>query len=128
MSNQREIERIKRLLERQLRARSPKKAARAQPPGEKKKFEKKKLSLVEILQDIPVTWWGMILGGVLGFLIALVLAQVLKVRPIPQIDAFWTEYLWYTLIFFGIAIGRMLGAALDWQAEDHARLVVRGPK
>jgi hypothetical protein len=58
----------------------------------------------------------------------MVLDRVLKIRPLPQIDAFWVEYIWYTLVLFGVAIGRLVGAALDWQAEDHDKMVVRGRK
>ena len=128
MSNKDEIERIRRLTERQLRARDPRNKQRKHDRLVSKKFQKKNDTLLDVLQEIPVTWWGMILGGLLGFMIALVLDKVLKVRPIPQLDAFWVEYIWYMLIFFGIAIGRLLGSVLDWQDEDHDKMVVRGRK
>lgn len=128
MSNQNDIERIRRLRERQLQARDPKKKQREHERRVSHKFEQKNDTLFEMLRQIPITWWGTILGGMLGFVIALVFDQVLKIRPIPQIDAFWTEYLWYMLVFVGIAVGRLLGAVLDWQGEDHDKLVVRGRK
>ena len=126
MSNKDEMERIRRRHEQQLRARDPRKKQREHDRLVSKKFQKKNDTLGDVLQGIPVTWWGMILGGLLGFMAALVLGQVLKIRPIPQIDAFWAEYIWYTLIFFGVALGRLLGAALDWEKEDHDKMVIRG--
>jgi hypothetical protein len=128
MSNKDEIDRIRRRRDRQLRARDPKKKQREHERRVSKKFKKKKVTVLDVLRDIPGKWWGLIIGGILGFTVALILDQVLKIKPIPQIDAFWVEYIWYTLILFGVAVGWVIGVVLDWQEEDHDKMVVRGRK
>ena len=120
-----EVERIRRIRERQLRARDPLKGQRKRDRITRSKFKKKNDTLGDMLREIPAKWWGMIIGGLVGFVIAFVLERILNVKLL-KIEAFWVEYLWYTLIFFGIAIGRGLAAAMDWAAEDHDKLVTRG--
>ncbi|MBN1936207.1 MAG: hypothetical protein JW934_16180 [Anaerolineae bacterium] len=124
MSNKDELERLRRLRERQIASRNPHKKLLKHDEKVRGKFAKKSESWKEILAVIPTTWWGMIIGGIVGFILALVFHLVLKVKPL-KLEAFWVEYLWYTLILLGVAIGRMLGAALDWQ-DDHEKTVVRG--
>jgi hypothetical protein len=91
MSNQQdEIERIRRIRERQLRARDPTAAQQKFQRQYAARYQKPKISIGDVLADIPAKWWGMILGGLLGFLIALVLDKVLHVKLV-NIDAFWVE-------------------------------------
>lgn len=124
MSDRDEIERIRRIRERQLAARDPTAAERRAQKQLASRYAHKKITLLDVVQNIPAKWWGMIIGGLLGFILALVLDQVLHVR-IPNVDAFWVEYMWYTLVFFGVAIGRGLAAAMDWSEDDHRMEVLR---
>lgn len=124
MSNRDELERLRRLRERQIAARNPHKKQLKHDQKVRGKFAKKNESLKDILAVISPTWWGTIIGGIVGFVLATVFHLVLRIKPL-KLDAFWVEYLWYTLVLFGVVIGRILGAALDWQ-DEHEKTVVRG--
>jgi hypothetical protein len=124
MSDRDEIERIQRIRERQLRSRDPTAAQRKVQRQVAARYRPSKVTLRDVMAHIPAKWWGMIVGGLVGFVLALVLDQVLHVRLV-HIDAFWVEYMWYSLVFFGIALGRGLAAAMDWSEDDYDALVGR---
>jgi hypothetical protein len=125
MSSERdEIERIRRIRERQLRARDPLAREREWQQNIARRQQKGKITFWDVLANIPAKWWGMILGALVGFVLALVLDRVLHVRLV-NVDAFWVEYMWYALIFFGIVMGRGLAMAIDWGEEDYDMLVRR---
>lgn len=120
MSNpQDEIERIRRIRERQLALRDPKAKDRAVHQYISSRYTKEKLTLSGVIRDIPGKWIGMFIGGAIGLIIAIALQLLL------QTELTWIKYVGYILVFFGIAIGRGLGASMDWRDEDHDALVNR---
>ena len=125
MSKERdEIERILRIRERQLRARDPLAREKKEQQLAAARYKKQKITVQDVLSNIPAKWWGMIIGGLVGFILALVLDQVLHVKLV-KIDAFWVEYMWYSLVFFGVVMGRGLAMAVDWSEDDYDKLVMR---
>lgn len=118
MSDQNEIERIKRIRERQLRTRDPKaydrKIMKKVSTGHRKKSQ---LTFRDVLKDIPGGWWGMLFGAFFGIVVAVPVSTVMEVS--------WAEYLGIVIVFACIVIGRVLGAVLDWRKEDHSKLVRR---
>lgn len=123
MSDHDEIERIRRIRDRQLAARDPRAEVRRVQKKMASRYTKKRITLLDVLENIPAKWWGMIIGALVGFALALVLDKVLHVR-IPNAEGFWVEYMWYTLVFFGIAMGRGLAMAMDWSDEDYDKMVL----
>jgi len=124
MSDREEIERIRRIRERQLAARDPTSAERRLHQEIAARRKPKKITFWDVMQNIPAKWWGMILGGIVGFILALILDQILQIQ-IPNVKGFWVEYMWYSLVFAGIAVGRGLAMAMDWSEDDY-RIEVKG--
>ncbi len=87
MSDQDKIERDRRIRDQQLRRRDPKARDRRtlQRISASYRRKRKQITLQDVLKDIPGKWWGMILGGIIGTIGALVLGA--------QIEASWEEYL-----------------------------------
>ena len=118
MSNRNDdIERIQRIRDQQIRARDPR--------AHHKKFQQKisarrreeKFSFEDILKNIPAKWWGMIIGGMIGLIAAIVLNKVVET------EASWIDYVWYLVVLACVVLGRGVGAAVDWSEEDHEKLV-----
>ena len=113
-----EIERLKRIRERQLSDRDPRKRD--------KRFQykvsqrpKKNLTVEDIVKDIPSKWWGMIIGGIIGIALAIVLNITLgEIGP-------WIEYVGIIIVLALVVLGRLLGATVSWREEDHEKLVKR---
>ena len=115
-----ELERIKRIREQQLRARDPTKKDRAfQQRVSARQASTGKLTLSSVIRDIPGKWLGTILGTLVGIVAAIL------VHLLVDLEARWVDWLSYFLVFAGIAMGRGLGAAMDWREEDHDALVKR---
>jgi dolichyl-phosphate-mannose--protein O-mannosyl transferase len=70
-----------------------------------------------MLGSIPAKWWGMIIGGMIGLVLAIVLNKAIET------ETSWMEYVGYVIVLFGVAIGRGVSAAVDWSEEDHKKLV-----
>ena len=118
MSNRKdEIERIQRIRDQQIRARDPRAHDRKRQQKVSARRSEKKFSFQDLLRSIPTKWWGMIIGGIIGLVFAIVLNKVVET------EASWMEYVWYVIVLFGVAIGRGVGAAMDWSEEDHKKLV-----
>lgn len=125
MSNQNDdLERIRRIRDRQLTARDPLAAQRKSQRLAATRHKRTKVSFREVMREIPGKWRGMIIGGFAGFLLALALDRVLHLR-LPQIGTFWASYIWYSLVAFGVILGRVLAVAMDWSEEDYDKLVRR---
>ena len=125
MSSQNDdLERIQRIRERQLRARDPLAAQRKSQRLAATRYTRTKVTFREVMREIPGKWRGMIIGGFVGFILALILDRVLHIR-LPKFDAFWASYVWYSLIVFGVIVGRVLAMAMDWSEEDYDKLVQR---
>ena len=113
-----ELERLKRIRERQLSDRDPRKRD--------KRFQykvsqrsKKKLTVKDTLKDIPGKWWGMIIGGIIGIALAIVLNMAFGE------EASWVQYVGIIIVLAFIVLGRLLGATVSWREEDHEKLVKR---
>jgi hypothetical protein len=110
MGDQDEIERIRRIREEQIRARDPRKKEAKLQQKMDTRLTYAEVSWEEILKDIPVKWWGTIIGGVIGLIVGIVLNMA--------IGATWTQYALLVTTLAGVALGRGLGMAMDWSDED----------
>jgi integral membrane sensor domain MASE1 len=118
MSNRNdEIERIQRIRDQQIRARDPRARARKTQQKISARRREDTFSFQDLLRSIPAKWWGMIIGGVIGLVLAIVLSRAVET------EASWVEYVWYVIVLVGIVLGRGVGAAMDWSEEDHEKLV-----
>jgi hypothetical protein len=112
-----EIERIQRLRDQQIKARDPRSRDRKRQQKVSARYREETFSFQDMLGSIPAKWWGMIIGGMIGLVLAIVLNKAIET------EASWMEYVWYVIVLFGVAIGRGVGAAVDWSEEDHKKLV-----
>ena len=112
MTDQKEIERIKRIQEQQLRVRYD--------PNEKKaKFnqisvqrrQNTKVTTHSVLKDIPDKIWWSLIGGLIGLIFTLIILQM------PGAPA-WAIYVALGGIAFGLVVGFILGKARDSGHED----------
>jgi hypothetical protein len=118
MSNQNdELERLRRLRERQILARDPKAKERkvqAKVTTRRRKLKKKNVSfqtmMRDMLGDMSYKFWGAIAGVVLGTVISIVLALFLEdIGMVAVIGLAATVVL--TLVGF------IFGHSFDWRAE-----------
>lgn len=112
-----EIERIRRIRDRQLQLRDPTTKGRKVQQVSAARYKPQKLTLAGAIREMPGKWLGTILGGLVGILLG-VLFDLLVAT-----DAWWMRYVAYVIAFAGFAVGRMLGAVLDWREKDHDALV-----
>jgi hypothetical protein len=118
MSNRNdEIERIQRIREQQIRARDPRARQRKIQRKISARRREEKFSFQDIVKNIPAKWWGMIIGGIVGLVVAIMFDQAV------EIEESWVEYVGYVIVLAGVVLGRGVGAALDWSEEDHKKLV-----
>ena len=112
-----EIERIQRIRDQQIRARDPR--ARASKTQQKISARRRedRFSFQDILRSIPAKWWGMIIGGMIGLVVAVVLSKAIET------EASWVEYVAYVIVLAGIVLGRGVGMAMDWSEDDYKKLV-----
>jgi hypothetical protein len=115
-----EIERLKRIRDRQIRLRDPKAKDRAAQHKIASRYKEEKITAGSVIRDIPGRWLGTIFGGIFGIVIAVAF------HLLVQYDAFWIEYVGYFIVLVCLVLGRGLGAAMDWREEDHDALVKRG--
>jgi hypothetical protein len=114
-----EIERIRRIRDRQLQLRDPRAREHKVQRKAAARYKPQKLSLGSAIQEVPGKWLGTVGGGLLGVLLG-VLFDLLVAS-----GEWWIRYVPYVIAFAGLALGRMLGAILDWQEGDHDALVRR---
>jgi len=118
MSNRNdEIERIQRIRDQQVRARDPRAHDRKRHQRVSARYEEETFSFQDLLKSIPTKWWGMIIGGIIGLVFAIVLNKLVET------DVSWIDYVWYLVVFACVVLGRGVGAAVDWSEEDHKKLV-----
>jgi len=110
MSNRNdEIERLRRLREKQITARDPlakEKAYHARMSAR----PRSRMTAITILKDFPLKWTLMFAGGILAAIVAVVLSLSVK--------ASWVPLVAFALIAAGLIVGRVIGAVLDWRNED----------
>ena len=112
-----EIERIQRIRERQIKARDPRAHHRKHQQKVSARYTEPTFSFQDLLKSIPAKWWGMIIGGIIGLVFAIVLNKVIET------EASWMEYVAYVIVLAGIVLGRGVGMAMDWSEEDYKKLV-----
>ncbi len=122
MSDNDEIERLKRIRDRQIQLRDPQAKDREVQHRVASRYKKPELTVKSIIKDIPGKWMGTILGAIVGIIIAVALNLAL------DFEAAWMEYAIYLIVAICAAMGRALGAAMDWREEDHEKLVKRSWK
>ena len=112
MSEQDEIERLKRLRDQQVSARDPGAKQRAFDKMVAKRH--KDHYLTDVLKDLPykVRWafWGIILGLVMGVFIGLIIDFTFHVQ--------WTGYIAFGVLVWGGIVGYIMGKARDSGTED----------
>jgi hypothetical protein len=112
-----ELERLKRLRERQIQARDPKakdRKVQARVTTRRRKLEKKNVSfqtmMRDVLGDMPYKLWGALIGVVLGTVIAIVLALFLE-------DIVMVTVIGLAATVVLAMVGVILGHSFDWRAE-----------
>lgn len=108
-----EIERIKRIRERQLSDRDPRARDKAFYGRISARRQGKKLTFQSVLADFRAKWTWMLGGLIIGIVLALALNQLFQ--------ATWAQYVGYFIILFCVVMGRMFGAIRDWGDEDWGR-------
>jgi len=108
-----EIERLRRLRDRQLADRDPHAKDKRFYQDVSHRRKGKKFSLSNIVADFQAKWTWMLVGGIIGAVAALAMVLVFKEK--------WAEYVGYGFIVFGIVMGRLFGAVRDWGDEDWGR-------
>lgn len=110
-----EVRRLQCLRDEQLQTRDPtaKERARQQRLVTKHSHRRKKMTVKSILMDFPAKWQYMVIGTLIGLLVALVI-NILVQEP-------WAQIVGGVLIVFGLVGGRLVGASRDWGNEDWGR-------
>jgi len=105
-----ELERIKRIRERQLQDRDPKARDKTFHRQLSSRRRGKKLTFQNILQDFQAKWTWMAGGAIIGIVLAILFTQVIQ-----------TGWAHYFIVFFCAVMGRLFGAVRDWGDEDWGR-------
>ena len=105
-----ELERIKRIRERQLQDRDPKARDKAFHRQLSARRRGKKLTFQNILKDFQAKWTWMAGGAIIGIILAILFTQIIQTN--------WAQYVAYFIVFFCIVLGRLFGAVRDWGDED----------
>jgi len=108
-----ELRRLQRLRDEQLRSRDPtaKDRATQQRISARHRGSQKRITAKSVIRDFPLKWRWMVLGGVIGILVAVIINLVVPNNPIVQ-------GVGVILVIFGFVAGRMMGAVRDWGDED----------
>jgi Flp pilus assembly protein TadB len=112
MSDQKEIERLKKLRERQLSARDPgvyERKVQGQIARKAHKVRSKQNFWKDSAKEAPKALWGFLIGAGLGLIILLILGVML-----PPLTAGLFGIL--AMLLLGI-LGALLGASFDWRDE-----------
>jgi len=110
-----EIKRLQRLRDEQLQARDPTAKERAQQQRLVARHRKtqKKITAKSVILDFPAKWQFMVIGALLGLLIALIINII--------VQAEWAQIVGGILVVFGLVAGRVMGSIRDWGNEDWGR-------
>ncbi len=117
MSGNDELERLKRLRERQIQARDPKakeKKIQATVTARRKHLKKRNVSfqymMKDMLGDMSYKFWGVIIGAVLGTIISIVLALFID-------DVVLVAVLGLAITLILAMVGLIFGGSFDWRAD-----------
>jgi VIT1/CCC1 family predicted Fe2+/Mn2+ transporter len=102
-----EIERLKRLRDRQIQLRDPQKAQQKLQSriATKRRKSTRAFSIKEIMTEIPHKWWGILLGAALGVAVLIVLPYFM--------DSIWADLIGIGAILFLTILGYFIGQAMD---------------
>jgi len=108
-----ERERLKRLRERQLQARNPKKADQKvmRQVARRRGRRQKKVTVGEMVRDLPHKWRGLFFGCILGAILWLLLSLLVELA--------WVDLLGLAAILVLALVGYAMGQAFD--ARDELR-------
>ncbi len=111
MTNQdKEVERLRRLRERQIQSRDPlKKKRKLQSQISQKNKARKHYSLADGVNDLSYQVKGLFIGFILGLIAAIGLWAF--------VDATWVDWAALGAIFFLTILGFIFGASFDWRAD-----------
>jgi hypothetical protein len=114
-SDEDELSRLQSLRDQQIRDRDPTASKTAQYRRTVANYnrQQKKITLTSVISDMPAKFWYMIIGGLLGGVLALILTIL--------VDATWVTAVGWIAILFGVVSGRVMGATRDWGDEDWRR-------
>ena len=110
-----ELERLTRLREQQIRARDPHAKERelhGRLTAQRRRHRKPVTlqgTLREILTDIPGKWQGAIIGGTLGLVLSIVLTV--------GVEAYWVALVGLAITIVLVVMGYFLGTSFDWRDE-----------
>ena len=105
-----ELERIKRIRDQQISQRDPRMREKAFYGQISQRRRSRKLTFRGVIKDFQAKWLWMLLGGLIGVVVAVLFAWLIQAK--------WAEYIGYVIVFAGIVIGRLLGAVMDWRDDD----------
>lgn len=110
MSDKDEVERIKRLRDRQLSARDPLAYnTRLQRKISRQHRDKKRFTFKDLIEFIPYKWWGVILGALIGLILWIVVSLF--------VTAAWVDWAGVALAIVLAIVGFIIGQAFDARAE-----------
>ncbi|HJW83998.1 MAG TPA: hypothetical protein VJ754_06810 [Anaerolineae bacterium] len=108
-----EIDRFMRIRDRQLNARDPLAKEKQFHGRISARAKNRKYTLKDALKDMQSKWVWMFVGGLIGLLLGLGFSYALPGE--------WADYAGIFMIFVGMALGRLVGAAVDWRSDDWSR-------
>jgi hypothetical protein len=115
MTDQKELERLKRLRDQQI-------SVRRDPDGKRARYDKisvqrrqgPKVTFRSVLKDVPSKVWWSLIGGLIGLVFMLI---ILRLPGAPEY-AQYTPYIGLAGIVFGLVVGFILGKQRDSGKED----------
>lgn len=115
MTDQEEIERIKRIRDQQIKV-------RYDPDEKKARYDKisvqrrrgAKVTFRSVLKDVPDKVWWSLIGGLIGLVFMII---ILRLPGAPEY-AKYTPYIGLAGIVFGLVVGFILGKQRDSGKED----------
>ena len=115
MTDQQELERLKRIRDQQL-------SVRRDPDGKRARYDKisvqrrrgAKVTVRSVLKDVPDKVWWSLIGGLIGLVFMFIL---LRLPGAPEYTKY-APYIGLAGIVFGLVVGFILGKARDSGKED----------
>jgi hypothetical protein len=115
MTDQKELERFKRIRDQQI-------SVRRDPDGKRARYDKisiqrrqgPKVTFRSVLKDVPDKVWWSLIGGLIGLVFMII---ILNLPGAPEY-AKYTPYIGLAGIVFGLVVGFILGKQRDSGKED----------
>jgi VIT1/CCC1 family predicted Fe2+/Mn2+ transporter len=106
-----EVERLKELRESQIRGRDPRKKDNKLHGEISRKLQKsRRVTINQLLDEMPAKWLYMYIGFFLGVFIGLALITIFP-------GALWAQLLALVVLLFLTLAGRLYGQAEDWRKK-----------